>query len=268
MSATKNSALVAQPTTTAPLQVQMVPMPLWGANLRAVMTRGQWRQVREAMLDQHGLVCSACGRTVERSRDLKCHEEWVYLEESEPAVAWLWAVSMVCFHCHASGHPGALNAMIAEGTVTERARAETIAHFCKVNGVTRRQWDVQLRRAQKEFNRRTTRRWYIDYGPFSEWIYATYAEDPLNAGEWSYNFPRRWGDAPEAPVLGTVVAGLPDYPVDAYPESERGVAAMLWEEQKVEKRVARRKRALKRKREAEGGAQAAAKAARAAALQP
>ena len=252
------------------LHIQMVPAPLWGRNLRVLMGKNApWRHLREALIAKDGLSCSSCGKVVELPRQLHAHEDWRYLERSEPAVAWLQRVSMICWHCHALEHPGVINALIAEGTLTERAREDNAAHVREVKGLTKRQHDARLRAAQKDFDRRNQRDWYIDYGPFQPWVYACYENDPLNEVPWSEHLKKRLGEEPEEPTMASIVES---FRPDAYPTSQHGFIAMVYEgnaEATAEKRrktLAKKKRMkLKALKEEEKARRAAARAAKEAA---
>ena len=245
------------------LTIQMIPLPLWRRNLRALMNKNRdWRELRQALLAKNGLVCQSCGKMVEEAKKLHAHEEWRYMERSEPAVAWLWGVSMICFHCHAVEHPGVLNALIAEGQLTKRAQIDTDAHFQQVNGLTKRQMAARLRAAFKDFERRSSREWYIDYGPFASWMFARFERDPLNDLPWSENFQKRWGVEPDLPTMEQVVNGLKPL-AGAYPSTQHGFYAHILDAHAEEKAEKRRKKALKKKRAALKAAREAEKASRA-----
>lgn len=238
----------------------MVPLPLWGRNLRAIMGKAtHWRRLRATLLDLQGLVCSGCGKEVLKASDLKAHEEWTYLERSDPAVAWLRRVSLVCFHCHAVEHPGVLNKLIALGDLTERARVDTIDHFCAINKTTKRRWAAQLKTAEKVFDRRSCRDWYIDYGPFTEWVATTFQQDPLNECSWPEQIYKKWNGASGQPTIESVVAS---FDPDAIPTSKVGAIAHLYETIAVHNAAERKRKAEKRKRVKLKAERAAAKASR------
>lgn len=176
--------------------IQLVPVPLWGSNMRKLMPRSQWRKLREALLDRHGLRCAICGAEAEESRTLNAHEEWVYDEASDPATARLTGVTLICWHCHHVGHWGVTKTLVAQGNLTQRAIDDTIAHFCRLNKATKKAFEAHEKQATKEWERRSQRKWRIDYGPFLPWVAATYEGDPLNSEPWSPELNQRWADAP------------------------------------------------------------------------
>jgi len=250
-------------TNARRLKSEMIPFPLHQVNLRAIMGRStDWKRLRQALLERNGLVCSLCGKEVEESRQLQAHEEWVYLERVDPAVAWLWRVSLVCWHCHAVEHPGMLNALLKTGAVGERALTDTIDHYCQVNGETKRQWNAQLKRASKEFDRRSARNWYVDYGPFAEWVFLTFEEDPLNGGRWSEHFEKRWGGDRPLPTMEDIVQHFATDPTQASPASPHGFFAQLYEARLVATLEKRRKTLARKKREKLRAEKIEAKAAR------
>ena len=78
--------------------IQLVPAPLWGRNMRALMTRTEWRKLRLALLDRQGVTCATCGKEETSPHRVYAHEEWEYDETVEPATARITGVSLVCWH--------------------------------------------------------------------------------------------------------------------------------------------------------------------------
>lgn len=244
------------------LRMQMVPAPLWGRNLRAILPQNTvWRELRAVLLAASEMTCATCGKKVTEGKALKAHEEWVYFERVDPAVAWLRRVSLLCFHCHAVEHPGALHAMIVEGSVTDRARTDTIAHFCAVNGVPRRRWHMRLATATNAFRRRSEREWYVDYGPFTDWMLTRYALDPLNEAVWSDDLLHRRAMLSGTPTMHGVVATFPTVKNDTIPASRFGAAALLFEYDAERKAAERKYRREKKARAARKAARERATAA-------
>lgn len=237
-----------QPNTRR-IRSEMVPFPLHHVNLRAIMGQTDWKRLRQALLERNGQVCTLCGKEVDESRKLQAHEEWVYLERADPAVAWLSRVSLVCWHCHAVEHPGMLSVLLKSGAVGERALADTIEHYCYVNGETKRHWHTQLKRAQKEFDRRSALNWYVDYGPFAEWGFLTFEKDPLNGGEWPEHFEKRWGGDRPRPTMEAIARSFAADSANAIPASPHGVLAHIYEGRAASILEKRRKTLARKKRE-------------------
>jgi hypothetical protein len=138
--------------------------------------------------------------------------------------------------------------MIAEGKLSEQARIATIAHFCKVNGVKKRQWTAQLNAAYRDHNRRSGRQWYIDYGPFAEWMVTRYETDPLNGGAWPEHMETKWGGDHPTPSIEAIIDSFAASPAELRPESSHGFLAYIVDEVALKKAAGRQSKALKRQR--------------------
>lgn len=192
----------------------MVPFPLWGANMRSLMTATEWRKVRLALLDEQGMVCVVCGKIETAPSRVYAHEEWEYDETTEPAVARIAGISLVCWHCHACEHWGFTSSMTAQG-VLPRAVDDTIAHFCRLNRATKEDFRAHEEEARATWVRRNKRKWRIDYGSFREWTVKTFNRDPLNDCDWPEAAAAEFaGDT--YPTMAEIVARRFD-PVSAKP---------------------------------------------------
>ena len=167
-----------------------------------------WKRLRSALLEEHGPTCSTCGKVETSPQRVYAHEEWAYYEAVDPAVAFLWRVSLVCWHCHACEHPGVVNSLTSTGTLTERARLDTIAHFCRLNDVTEAEWMSHGREAQRDWLRRSSRRWTFDYGPFTDWMAARFTRDPFTEEAWSPELIAKWDNDDPLPDIEEIVASF------------------------------------------------------------
>lgn len=174
-------------------RIEMVPMSLWGANMRALTTQTEWRKLRLALLDRQGVTCATCGKEETLPRRVYAHEEWEYDETTEPATARIVGVSLVCWHCHAVEHWGCTNAIATEHNLT-RAIEDTIAHFCRLNGATEDAFKAHAALAQQTWRRRSKRKWRVDYGIFTEWTVKAFKRDILNDTEWPDSLQNCWAD--------------------------------------------------------------------------
>lgn len=164
--------------------IQLVPLPLWQRNMRAVLPKSQWTKLRKAILERQGLRCSVCGKEEQESRKLHAHEEWSYEDDCRPAIARLVSISLLCWHCHAVEHWGVTKNLVAQGHLTERALTDTIEHFCRLNGADFDQFVAHEKEETERWQERSTREWRIEYGPYFEWVAGAYPGDPLNDCDW------------------------------------------------------------------------------------
>ena len=190
-------------------RIQLVPAPLWGMNLRTVMGgKVYWKRLRQALLARQGATCSTCGKVETSPQRVYAHEEWAYYEAVDPAVAFLWRVSLVCWHCHACEHPGVVNSLISQGTLTDRARLDTIAHFCRLNNATEDDWKAHAAEAQRDWMRRSKRRWTFDYGPFTDWMAARFTCEPFTGEPWNPDLAAKWNNREPLPDIEEIVASF------------------------------------------------------------
>ena len=173
--------------------IQLVPAPLWGKNMRALLTQSQWRSFRNEILKRQGMFCATCGKTAEKSSQLNAHEEWRYDETVLPATATITNVSLLCWHCHHIEHFGLVRSLVNSGQLTIQAIDDTISHFCRLNGATKKDFSVHEIEANEVWVRRNGLEWRIEYGPFLDWVVAAYAHDPLNGTNWPTDLQAKSG---------------------------------------------------------------------------
>ena len=137
---------------------------LWSSNLRGYLKRKEWEQLREEIKQKHHLRCQTCRKDVSAPRAAQVHEVWEYETASSPAVAYLKGLTLVCWHCHMSEHWGKLSG-IAIGK--PHLLAETIAHYCKVNEVSRSTWARDKDRAFAAWDKLNKLEWEIDWGDYA-----------------------------------------------------------------------------------------------------
>jgi hypothetical protein len=159
--------------------VAPIPFPLWGQNLRKIMKQGEWKTIRKSLIEERGLTCETCGKVIEKSRDIKTHEDWVYDISKNPAVAHLTKLILSCWHCHAIEHFGATKNMVASGLLSQRAIDETISHFCNLNKATPEEFRKHHDDVFEIWSQMNELNWIIDWGPFSDWVAATFQGDPM-----------------------------------------------------------------------------------------
>ena len=134
--------------------ISPVPAPLWGVNLRSVLSRTQWRKLRESVIEERSLRCETCGQQQSEPRDIAAHEEWTYDTATAPAVAKLTGIHLSCWLCHAVEHFGATTNMVASGEVGRFAVEDAIAHFCRLNSIGRAEFEAHHNEAFAEWSRR------------------------------------------------------------------------------------------------------------------
>jgi len=166
------------------LAVELVPNPIWYANLRRAVPPATWDRLRRRVYDAAGHRCQACGaRGV-----LYCHEGWTYYDNI--GVVRLRGLRALCAACHAVCHLGAWGM----GVMRTPPGFEPGAHWCKVNGVDRAAWERHEAAAWATWERRGRRVWRVDLGRWADLVPAERRRGRwlLPEDEWS---DRRTGAA-------------------------------------------------------------------------
>lgn len=154
---------------TYALTVKLVPNPLHGQNLRKVLPRSQWDKIRKPVIEAQRGVCAVCNRPTDK---LSGHEEWNYDTSQTPAVAKLTGITATCGDCHRVEHFINTIALVSEGTLRREVLEETIAHFCRVNGVDEAAFKAHMDEAAARHESLSVLEWRIDWGEFAGQIEA------------------------------------------------------------------------------------------------
>jgi hypothetical protein len=148
------------------LKICMVPQPLFGRNLRSVLTELAWKRLRRQKLAEAEGKCQICGAIVKEERNLHIHEEWSYDERSR--VATLTGLRVICQRCHACVHFDLTVTLARQGKIDPQQVQKVIDHFCSVNEVDISVFTEHRHHAQSEWTRRSKcNNWSIDLGRFT-----------------------------------------------------------------------------------------------------
>mgnify|MGYP003145173027 FL=1 len=120
------------------LTIELIPAGSWGANLRSLLTRGEWDRLRKHCYAEAGHVCEICGGTgltQNRRHAVEAHEIWEYDDENR--IQRLVGLQALCPLGHACKHMGL--------SISRGGGHRAIEHFRKVN-------DCDLETAQDYIN--------------------------------------------------------------------------------------------------------------------
>ena len=156
------------------LTIELVPESSWGVNARGVRNREIWDRIRRMVTANADGICEICGH----SARIECHEVWNY--DDTTFVQSLVGVVALCHLCHAAKHPGRLE-------VGSDASKAVFEHYIKVNGVTRSQFQEQLRDAFTLWSERSKHQWRVDMSLIHELIKATGQTSYLDDSQGSQN---------------------------------------------------------------------------------
>lgn len=113
------------------LSIQMVPKPLWGKNLRKVVTKEEWGRLCQAAVEFYKHQCCYCKASLYK-KSFHLHEEWLY--DDCNLVQIFYAYRTVCRECHMAVH---LGHSMSIGT-----GAFALAHLAEVNGWNLEQTEI------------------------------------------------------------------------------------------------------------------------------
>lgn len=105
--------------------IELVPRTCWWSNLRSVLPRSDWDQLRRAAYRSADYRCELCGG-VGPTHPVEAHERWVYDDDRRiQRLDGLWAL---CPDCHSVKHLGRTMAVSSDGG------RRALAHMATVNG--------------------------------------------------------------------------------------------------------------------------------------
>jgi hypothetical protein len=113
------------------LQIEMVPEPIWGMNLRAPDALGKyrWGKLRKSIIAERGPACAICTSPDQPHG----HEIWQYEERRRISIATLHGVEITCRACHQIHHWGLTTRLYMQGAIDKQHVKGLIKHFCKIN---------------------------------------------------------------------------------------------------------------------------------------
>jgi hypothetical protein len=147
--------------------INLVPKPLHFRNLRKILTQTQWDKIRKPLIAEHGNKCQVCKEDV---KQVYAHEEWEYDTAPTPAVSRFAGITLSCWHCHAVEHFLNTGLLVRSGSLTQQALDDTVAHFCRLNGVGPKEFEAHLAEAYAKWENLSALEWVIDWGPYAAMV--------------------------------------------------------------------------------------------------
>ena len=133
------------------LTIELVPSTTWGINLRSLLSKSEWDQIRKSVYEKAQNTCEICGG-VGPKWPVECHEIWDYEERSKTQI--LRGFIALCPNCHQVKHMGRAMS-IGKGK-------QATKHLARVNG-----WSVQdaqyyIEAMFEVWHRRSQENWTLD----------------------------------------------------------------------------------------------------------
>ena len=133
----------------------LVPQQLWGINLRKILPKSKWDELRKKIYASKGYCCEVCGG---KGHDwpVECEESWKYFHVSEiSGVASLTRLQSLCPTCHKIKHLGKAN---IDGTLDDVA-----AHMAALNLWSKWQTNTVVQEAFALWEERSQMNWSFNF---------------------------------------------------------------------------------------------------------
>lgn len=150
-------------------EIELVPQPLWYANLRKVATKAEWDTIRKATYKKYNHHCAFCGT----DGMMHCHEIWRYEDTANPThgIQTLTGFVALCPMCHHIKHIGLAGILARRGVLK---MDDVVQHFCRVNDCTPVAYENHRMAAFTQWEVRNLMTWTTD---LQEWSYLAEGKD-------------------------------------------------------------------------------------------
>lgn len=133
------------------LTIELVPKTCWFSNVRAVVSKNQWKNIASQVYSKAYHLCEICGG-IGPKHPVECHEIWHY--DDKKLIQKLVGMIALCPDCHMVKHIG-LAQIQNKG---ERA----IRHLMKVNKINRSTAEQYVIDAFQMWGQRSSKQWKLD----------------------------------------------------------------------------------------------------------
>lgn len=143
------------------LTIELVPTTSWYRNLRNLIPKAVWDEIRKRTYRKYKYRCGICGT---RGR-LNCHEIWEYDDQNQ--IQKLVGFIALCSLCHHVKHIGYAGILASQGKLDYQ---KVVRHFMKVNGCNRDTYEKHIKNAFDQWNKRSQYDWYLDLGEYKNLV--------------------------------------------------------------------------------------------------
>jgi hypothetical protein len=140
------------------LNIELVPSSAWQNNLRGLLKKEMWEDLRKNVYKKFNYRCVICNIPTQR---LHAHEVWEYDDKNH--IQKLKDIIALCSRCHAVKHIGFAGIQASKGELNYEG---LVKHFMKVNGCDRVVFDKHLKMAYIKFEERSKYEWSLDFSEF------------------------------------------------------------------------------------------------------
>lgn len=133
------------------LYIDLVPSSTWFENMRSILKKQEWDDIRKYIYKRADYKCEICGNKGEK-HPVEAHERWFFDEKQ--GIQRLVGIQSLCPNCHEATHFGLANV---------RGRSsEAKEHILKVNNWGDNDFLSHYNKAFDEWERKSQKNWILD----------------------------------------------------------------------------------------------------------
>lgn len=154
------------------LTIELVPKTSWFTNLRSILKKEDWDNLRKQTYKKAHYRCEICGGRG-RKWPVECHEIWEY--DDEKKIQRLKKLIALCPTCHKVKHIGFAS--------TQNRGTMAAKHLAKINNWTKQDTDLYIEASFETWSQRSQFSWQIDLTYLSQFNiavleYANFLNNP------------------------------------------------------------------------------------------
>jgi hypothetical protein len=152
------------------LEIEAIPESCFFSNLRKLLPRKRWDEIRVEAYVEHLDKCAICGIIPDKGK-LHAHEWWLFQDDTW--VQELGKVVALCNLCHMAKHPIKAFMLIDEGRMDY---GEYVGHYCEVNDCYESDFIEDLKVALGVFAERSKHEWILKIGDYIDEVKEEFTE--------------------------------------------------------------------------------------------
>lgn len=144
---------ISKVTKKFKLKIELIPASSWNQNLRSLLKKDMWENLRKKVYNKYNYRCAICGS----DGQLHAHEVWKYDDENH--IQRLKNIVALCQMCHLVKHIGFAS---LQSNNQNTNYEKVVKHFMKVNSCDRITFQKHYDQAIKKFEERSRYEWLLD----------------------------------------------------------------------------------------------------------
>jgi len=143
------------------LTIELVPKTSWCNNVRKIVSKSSWNEIRQKANAKCDNKCSSCGS----EGRLNCHEIWQY--DDQNYIQRLIGFTALCNLCHHVKHLGIAIVLANQGKLNYD---RIVKHFMRVNNCDRATLEEYRIKAFDQWRSRSQHDWKVELGEYEHLI--------------------------------------------------------------------------------------------------